>query len=58
MVGLESKTFATNATTCYDSWVSFYYTELMHAEIAFHYGDTDDIVFNSTKLIGSVAEHL
>ena len=56
--GLETKTFATNATACYDSWIYFYYTELMHLEIALHYADIDDIVFNSTKLVGSVAEHM
>jgi hypothetical protein len=58
MAGLESSSFAQNATACYDSWIHFYEVELRNLEIALHYAAVDDVVFNITYLIGEVADHL
>ena len=55
--GLESTSFAQNITKCYDSWLQFYYIELMELEIAYYYADTDDAVFNTTHIIGKIGEH-
>lgn len=55
--GLETSTFAQNLTKCYDTWLQFYYVELMELEIAYHYADTDDAVFNTTHLIGRIGDH-
>lgn len=48
MAGFETSTFATNLTACYDGWMSYIFTDIKNLEIFYHYGNTNDKIFNTT----------
>lgn len=58
LTGMQADDFSGNSTTCFDSILYFYYHELPLMQIRYHYGDTDDIVFNTTRLIYNISNHL
>jgi hypothetical protein len=53
--GFETSSFATNLTACYDGWIDFVFTDIKSLEIKYYYGDTNDKVFNTTRVIGRAA---
>lgn len=56
LAGFETPQFATNLTNCYDGFASFVLDDIQHIQIAYLYSDTDDAVFNTTRVIGRLAQ--
>lgn len=56
--GLNSDAFNKNISVCYNDWVWFAFKELPIMQIKYHYGDTDDNIFNTTGLINNITGKL
>jgi hypothetical protein len=56
--GMDANAFSSNVSNCFNAWVDFYYKELPLMDIRYYYGDTDDIIFNTTKLVLNITKHL
>ena len=58
LTGLNAATFSGNMTACFNDWLWFGFRELPLMQIKYHYGDTDDNIFNTTKLISTITSKL
>lgn len=56
--GMEIDDISKNSTDCFNAWLYFYFRELPVMEIKYHYGDTDDNIFNTSRLIGNMTKKL
>lgn len=56
--GLDADHFSRHFEDCYSDWVWFAFKELPIMQIKYHYGDTDDNIFNTTKLINNITGKL
>ena len=56
--GLEANTFSPDFTDCYNGILQFAFLELPMMSIRMHYGNTNDNIFNTTKLVKKVTQHL
>lgn len=52
------KLFGINSTLCFKSLVGFYFDQITAYQIKTHYGDFDDILFNTTGLISNFSQSM